>query len=42
MPHKNMQLMLITAVPEVASFTEEHGVHRIFLDMETLGKEDRQ
>ena len=42
MPHKNMQLMLITAVPEVASFIEEHGVHRIFLDMETLGKEDRQ
>lgn len=39
---KPLQLMMITPVPEIAQFIEECGVGRIFLDMETLGKDNRQ
>jgi hypothetical protein len=34
--------MMITASPEVAGFIEQHGVARIFLDQEVLGKAERQ
>ncbi|MCG6656329.1 aldolase [Halomonas campisalis] len=34
--------MMITASPEVAVFIEHHGVARIFLDQEVLGKAERQ
>ncbi len=34
--------MMITANTEVAAFVEEHGVHRIFMDQEVLGKHKRQ
>lgn len=37
-----LQLMLITANPEVACYAEESGIERIFIDMEFLGKQDRQ
>ena len=37
-----MQFMLITAIPEIASFVETCGVERIFVDMETRGKATRQ
>ena len=39
---KKIQLMLITANPDVALYAEESGVDRMFVDMETLGKQDRQ
>lgn len=39
---KMLQLMLITADPQVAAYAEESGVDRIFIDMEFLGKQDRQ
>lgn len=38
----NIQLMLITADTQVATYAEACGIDRIFLDMETLGKQDRQ
>lgn len=34
--------MLITAAPQVARHAESAGVHRIFIDMETRGKAERQ
>lgn len=34
--------MMITASPEVAAFIEQHGVARIFMDQEVLGKAERQ
>ena len=37
-----MDYMIITNVPEIARFVEQHGVDRIFLDMETRGKDKRQ
>lgn len=37
-----LQLMLITSNPSVASYAEESGVGRIFIDMEFIGKQDRQ
>lgn len=37
-----MQWMMITADPQIASYAEVSGVHRIFVDLETLGKEARQ
>ena len=37
-----MEYMIITAIPEIASFVETCGVERIFIDMETRGKKDRQ
>lgn len=37
-----LNFMMITASPEVAAFIEQHGVARIFMDQEVLGKADRQ
>ncbi len=39
---KTIELMMITNIPEIAHFIETCGVGRIFLDQETLGKEQRQ
>ena len=37
-----LKLMYITNVPEVALIAEKAGVERIWVDLETLGKEERQ
>ena len=37
-----MEYMMITKVPEIASFVEGCGVDRLFIDMETRGKRERQ
>lgn len=37
-----LNFMMITASPDVASFIEQHGVARIFMDQEVLGKAERQ
>ena len=37
-----LNLIYITNRPEVALIAESNGVQRIMVDMETLGKEDRQ
>lgn len=37
-----LKLMYITNCPDVASVAEKSGVDRIFLDMEYVGKEERQ
>ena len=37
-----LKLMYITNVPEVALIAEKNGVDRIMVDLETLGKEERQ
>lgn len=37
-----LSLMYITNNPQVASIAQETGVDRIFVDMEYIGKEDRQ
>ncbi|RUR31319.1 aldolase/citrate lyase family protein [Vreelandella nanhaiensis] len=37
-----LNFMMITASPDVASFIERHGVGRIFMDQEVLGKAERQ
>lgn len=37
-----LNYMMITASPEVAAFIEQHGVARIFMDQEVLGKVERQ
>lgn len=37
-----LSLMYITNIPKVASIAQETGVDRIFVDMEYIGKEDRQ
>lgn len=37
-----LKLMYITNNPEIASIAEETGVDRIFIDMEYIGKEERQ
>lgn len=37
-----LKLMYITNNPKVASIAEKYGVDRIFVDLETLGKEERQ
>src|SRR5690625_4398239 len=34
--------MMITARADVAAFIEQHGVTRIFMDQEVLGKAERQ
>ena len=34
--------MYITNNPEIALIAEKNGVNRIFVDLETLGKEERQ
>jgi len=37
-----LNYMMITASPDIAVFIEQHGVARIFMDQEVLGKEERQ
>ncbi|EWH01119.1 hypothetical protein Q427_15355 [Halomonas sp. BC04] len=37
-----LQFMMITASPDVAAFVEQHGVARIFMDQEVIGKSERQ
>lgn len=37
-----LNFMMITASPDVATFIEQHGVARIFMDQEVLGKAERQ
>ncbi|HSP31501.1 MAG TPA: aldolase/citrate lyase family protein, partial [Halomonas sp.] len=37
-----LNFMMITASPDVASFIEQHGVTRIFMDQEVIGKAERQ
>ena len=39
---EHLKLMYITNDPEVASVIEKHGVDRIFIDMEYIGKDERQ
>ncbi|MGC3873532.1 hypothetical protein ACPF7Z_09715 [Halomonas sp. GXIMD04776] len=39
---RNLGKMLITASPAIAQYAEACGVERIFVDMETLGKYERQ
>jgi len=41
-PQPVMNFMLITADPEFAHYAEQSGVSRIFVDMEVLGKAERQ
>ncbi|MBO5280720.1 MAG: aldolase [Clostridia bacterium] len=38
----SLKLMYITNIPEVALIAEKNGVERIMVDLETLGKEERQ
>lgn len=40
--HPRINLMLITASPEVAAEAEAAGVDRVFVDLEALGKKERQ
>jgi 2-keto-3-deoxy-L-rhamnonate aldolase RhmA len=42
MPKPNLKLMLITNHPEVAEFVTQRGVDRVFVDLEILGKQERQ
>lgn len=37
-----LKLMYITNSPDVAVIAQEHGVDRIFVDLETIGKAERQ
>ena len=37
-----LKLMYITNQPEIAAIAEQYSVDRIFVDLETLGKEERQ
>ena len=37
-----LKLMYITNRPDVALIAEKYGVDRICIDLETLGKEERQ
>lgn len=37
-----LKLMYITNQPEIAKIADENGVDRIFVDLETLGKQERQ
>lgn len=37
-----LNFMMITASPDVAAFIEWHGVSRIFMDQEVIGKAERQ
>lgn len=41
-PKQKIDFMLITANPEIAVYAEQNGVSRIFIDQETLGKQERQ
>lgn len=42
MVSSQMKWMMITGDPHIASYAEKSGVHSIFVDLETLGKEARQ
>lgn len=42
MQHPRFRLLFITANPEVASFVIKQGANRIFVDLEILGKVERQ
>jgi len=42
MNRHDLCLMYITNNPEIASIAEKHSVSRIFIDLETIGKEERQ
>ncbi|WIV97424.1 aldolase/citrate lyase family protein [Kinneretia aquatilis] len=37
-----MKFLLITNCPDIAAFAVDHGVDRIFVDLESLGKQERQ
>lgn len=37
-----LKLMYITNSPEIASIAQSAGADRIFIDMEYIGKEERQ
>ena len=37
-----LNFMMITASPDIAAFIEQHGVVRIFMDQEVMGKAERQ
>lgn len=37
-----MRLMMIVNQPELARYLSQHGVDRIFVDLESLGKQERQ
>ena len=37
-----LKLMYITNNPSIALIAQKHGVDRIWIDLETLGKEERQ
>ena len=37
-----LKLMYITNDETIAKIAEKHGVDRIWIDLETLGKEERQ
>lgn len=41
-PACNMNFMLITNEPELAHYAESCGVSRIFIDLEKIGKQERQ
>ena len=38
----SLKLMYITNNPEVALIAEKNGVDRVWVDLETLGKKERQ
>ena len=38
----SLKLMYITSQPEIAQIAESAGVDRIFVDLEYIGKSDRQ
>ena len=38
----SLKLMYITNQPEIAQIAESAGVDRIFVDLEYIGKSDRQ
>lgn len=42
MKKNDFRLLFITSNPRLALFAVEHGVDRIFLDLEIIGKEERQ
>lgn len=42
LPTAPLRLFFITNQPEIAAFVCQQGVHRIFVDLESLGKDQRQ
>ena len=37
-----LKLMYITNNPKIAQIADENGVDRVFIDLETIGKSERQ